>query len=337
MKEMRTEAESDAPRQAASWHARLGAPDCTGFDRARFEEWRTASHNNARASDAAGRVDTLLDELGATDAELLAMADEAFEASRGRPFTQRVARWALPIAASAVIGSLLLIFSPSRGMLEHGTDAHFVAADNRRNFTLDDGSVVHLDVRSELSVRMSGERRDINLVRGRALFDVAHDSARPFVVSAGSARVTALGTHFQVKHESDGVIVTLTEGSVAVADTAMPSWRETLRPGEEVSVSAGPGAHLKHATDVLVATSWSSGRHVFRATPLAVAVQEINHYAARKVRLGDPQLASLVVGGNFVAGDSESVVAAFAAALPVRVVDGGGELILFQRYEAESH
>jgi transmembrane sensor len=76
---------------------------------------------------------------------------------------------------------------------------------------------------------------------------------------------------------------------------------------------------------------------VFRATPLAVAVQEINHYAARKVRLGDPQLASLVVGGNFVAGDSESVVAAFAAALPVRVVDGGGELILFQRYEAESH
>src|SRR6185503_11754578 len=116
---------------------------------------------------------------------------------------------------------------------------------------------------------ISGARRDINLLRGRAFFDVAHDSARPFVVSAGSARVTALGTHFQVKHESGGVIVTLTEGSVAVADTTMPSWRETLRPGEEVSVSAESDAHMKHATDTQVATSWSSGRHVFRATPLA--------------------------------------------------------------------
>ena len=77
-------------------------------------------------------------------------------------------------------------------------------------------------------------------------------------------------------------------------------------------------------------TSWRQGRHLFRATPLAEAVEEVNRYASRKVRLGDPALAELQVGGNFIAGDSEQIVAAFAAVLPVRIVQGGNnEIILF--------
>lgn len=364
MSGMRTEAESDASglaaRQsaaddAAGWQARLGAPDCTGLDRARFEEWRTNSRENARASDVAGRVDALLDDFGGSDPELLAMADEAFADSvstagamdssvaagassvTAHTAGKRLARWALPLAASVLIGSLLLVLIPSDVVLDHGSTAQYVASDARRDFTLADGSVVRLDVYSELNVRIANGRRELDLVRGRALFDVARDVKRPFTVSAGNTRVTALGTHFQVQRDSERVVVTLTEGSVAVADTTMPQWRETLSPGEAVSVSTEPGAHVKHPADVQVATSWSQGRHVFRATPLALAIQEVNHYAMKKVRLGDPQLASLIVGGNFVAGDSASVVAAFEAALPVRVVEGGGELILFRRYEAESH
>ena len=34
---------------------------------------------------------------------------------------------------------------------------------------------------------------------GRALFDVAHDAGRPFVVEAGARQVTALGTRFDVR------------------------------------------------------------------------------------------------------------------------------------------
>jgi len=53
------------------------------------------------------------------------------------------------------------------------------------------------------------------------------------------------------------------------------------------------------------------------------------------VRLGDPALADLPVAGNFIAGDSDVVVAAFAAVLPLRVVASGDrEIILFRRYDA---
>jgi len=55
------------------------------------------------------------------------------------------------------------------------------------------------------------------------------------------------------------------------------------------------------------------------------------------VRLGDPDLADLPVDGNFIAGETDRIVSALAAALPVRVAQAGaGEIILFRRYEAEA-
>jgi transmembrane sensor len=330
--------DNDARDEAACWQARLSASDCTGGDRARFEAWRIGNPANVRASGELAQVDALLDELGTRDPELRAMADEAFEQGP-RLHVPQVRRWAVPAALAAAVALFALLVRVGFDLVlpRSASVAHFTASDSRRDFILTDGSVVHLDVASEVSARVSSDRRDIELVRGRALFEVAHDKSRPFTVSAGSARVTALGTQFQVSREAEGVRVVLTEGSVAVADADVPSWRETLRPGEELNLSSSAETRVKRATDVQVMTSWSRGRHIFRGTPLAQAVQEVNHYAARKVRFGDPSIASLTVGGNFVAGDSESVVAAFAAALPVRVVDAGGELILFRRYEADAH
>jgi ferric-dicitrate binding protein FerR (iron transport regulator) len=54
------------------------------------------------------------------------------------------------------------------------------------------------------------------------------------------------------------------------------------------------------------------------------------------VLLGDPELADLPVAGNFIAGETDLIVSAFAAVLPLRVADGSaGEIILFRRYEAD--
>jgi ferric-dicitrate binding protein FerR (iron transport regulator) len=62
----------------------------------------------------------------------------------------------------------------------------------------------------------------------------------------------------------------------------------------------------------------------------------VNRYSTRKLRLADASLASLPVAGNFIAGDSELVLSAFEAALPLRSVDTGGmEILLFRRYEPD--
>ena len=82
----------------------------------------------------------------------------------------------------------------------------------------EDGSVVDLNTNSEIQVRLSGTKREVRLLRGEGRFQVAHDSARPFTVSAAGAAVRAVGTAFSVRlRESSQVDVLVSEGKVAIA------------------------------------------------------------------------------------------------------------------------
>jgi len=85
--------------------------------------------------------------------------------------------------------------------------------------------------------------------------------------------------------------------------------------------------------DVNTTMSWTHGRHMFRGTPLQAAIDEVNRYAEKKIRLGDATLATLPVAGNFIIGNSEAIVEAFAAVLPLRAVEiDDREIILFRSF-----
>lgn len=322
-------------QEAARWHARLHASDCTQQEHAAFEAWRAASPAHASAFARAEKVTAGLDRLMA-DPRLQALIERAVDEAPNGDVQRRQPRWTVPAAlaaglAIAVIGSTfsLRLLQPSVETVAYQT------RDERSTVTLEDGSVVQLDVGTELRVRMSPERRDIELTKGRALFEVTHDSRRPFSVAAAASRTTALGTKFQVQRDDAHVLVTLAEGSVVVDGTSpSASWRELLAPGEQLRFDVADAEVDKRSVDLQRATSWMRGRHVFRSTPLQEAVAEVNRYATRKVRLGDSSLAELPVGGSFIAGDSELIVDALTEVLPIRAVAGSGdEIILFRRYE----
>ena len=66
------------------------------------------------------------------------------------------------------------------------------AIGEQRIVKLEDGSIVTLNTRSQIKVRFERDRRRIDLIEGEALFEVAHDTARPFQVFAGTAEVRAV-------------------------------------------------------------------------------------------------------------------------------------------------
>jgi len=107
-----------------------------------------------------------------------------------------------------------------------------------------------------------------------------------------------------VRRQDGGVRVTLLQGSVQVSPEAGQG-AVVLAPNQEALVSA-KGAIRKVATDAARTTSWTTGRLVFRETPLAAAVAEVNRYSDRKVELVGPGLAERPVSGFFDVGDSES-------------------------------
>ncbi len=86
----------------------------------------------------------------------------------------------------------------------------------RRSIALADGSTIDLNARSTLRVNFSKTERNVELIDGQALFEVAKDKARPFIVRSGETVVRAVGTQFDVYHKKEGTTVTVIEGSVAV-------------------------------------------------------------------------------------------------------------------------
>jgi transmembrane sensor len=175
---------------------------------------------------------------------------------------------------------------------------------------LPDGSKVTLNTASAVRADYSGRERRVTLVRGEAFFDVAKDPTRPFVVSARSRQVVAVGTAFDVRLQDRQLRVTLVDGRVRVvepsADAASASAGPELKRHPEVTLEAGTaliarddGADLTERLDADRATSWRTGRLVFDGDRLADVVAEMNRYSHEKLVIADASLENRKVSGVF--------------------------------------
>lgn len=332
-----------ASQAAEAWFARLMAPDCTEAERQAFARWRDRAPAHARAYAATeglwNRLEGLEeDEVVGPYAEAALRTEpmeewaDAMSRRASRPARRlRRGRWRLPAAAAATLLAGLGGWQWLAPLWDRADPQYYRTGTAFESVVLDDGSQVQMDLSTRMEVRFARNRREVRLLDGRAIFQVAHDRRRPFVVEAGPGSVTALGTRFQVDRLDGGTVVTLVEGSVAVGEPgARLDATLRLQPGQQVRYSR-QGAWVRQEVDPAAATSWSQGFHVFSATPLGDAVREINRYSARPLRLADPSLATLAISGNFKIGDADTIAAAMPAVLPVRASANGDEIVLTRR------
>lgn len=333
-----TEAPGSPREQAERWFARLMAPDCSATERVDFERWRGQDPAHAAAYAATERLLTRVDELAATDPRMQALLREAHQlGDRSAPgYRARSRGWLRPLAMAAsvlvAVAGTWLAVDLLRGAPE---PVQYAAAAERRTIALEDGSTVELDVASRFNASFTAGHRNIELQDGRAVFNVAPDKSRPFTVRAGDGAVTAVGTRFQVERERDQVTVTLAEGIVDISrkSAAGSGEQETrLQPGEQLVWSGDASDWRRQQADIEASLSWSRGRLVFRNTPLADVVAEVNRYSPRKLVLVDPAIGVLPVHGNFVAGDAGKVASALEAVLPLQADAGDAEIRLSRRH-----
>lgn len=332
--------ESSVDEAAAFWFARLRSDRVAAGDRERFMRWLNADVAHAQAyaryqglwNDVAGAAgdESMLD----LRREALALAP-ARAGSSWQPLVAVAAMLAILLSA----GLLLLTPRPIGDAVDPVAIAEAepprtlrTAVGQRSTVTLEDGSIVELNTDSLVEVRYSEGRRDLRLVRGQALFEVAHDRSRPFVVEAAGQRITALGTAFDVRLDGEEMRVTLIEGSVTVegarpARSGHPAATRTLRPGEQF-VAAADRPPVVLPIDVQQQVSWRTGRLIFSDEPLGEVIGELNRYSERKIVLADASLAELRVSGVFRAGAVGSFVSAMDAGFPVSAENRGDEVIL---------
>ena len=186
----------------------------------------------------------------------------------------------------------------------------------QRVISLPDGSRLTLDTNSQVDVTIDGKARTVQMERGQAFFEVAHDRQRPFVVDTGQLSVTAVGTAFSVRRVGLDIRVAVAEGTVRLGQ---PGERENLLPAGGIARVEGEAVQIRlgQSSEVDRNLSWRSGLLTFRHTSLADAVAEFNRYGTRQIAIRDVQIATLELGGVFKSGDAEVFARLLERTLPI--------------------
>ena len=237
-------------------------------------------------------------------------------------------------AAASIAGLSIAIYLARDGGFTTGPE-------ERRRVALSDGSEVSLNANSRVLVKFDDHLRKVTLLSGEALFEVAGNPSRPFVVVVGDQKIVALGTSFLVRREApdtQAFAVTLVDGRVAVEPVAWPDslpgdravGARVLSPGERLRFIAGNPPRLD-TPSLERLTAWQQGQLVFDDATLAEAAAEFNRYGSRKLVIDSATAGHFRVGGVFKLDDPASFAQAMASAHHLAVGERHGDIILSDR------
>lgn len=325
----REQLEASAIEQAGEWYARHRDGKLTREETQAFMAWLQASPIHVReylaAAELSAHLPAAAEGLAIDRDDLIARARAAVNAPGNivslrpaapapavhRARSARRPKWFAAIAAVLVLaltgGMYWQLGMP--GLMGGGQSLE-IPRGEQRTVQLDDGSVLHMNAETHVRIRYTARQRLIKLDHGQAMFNVAKDATRPFVVRAGSTDVVAVGTQFDVlKRDGKGPLtVTVVEGKVDVREGGdAAAKRVRVAAGQRLRVNKLLVVAEPEAVDVHTATAWLRRELMFTEQPLAEVAEEFSRYGT-PIAIDTPALREYRVSGVFNAYDTESFV-----------------------------
>ncbi|AJC22315.1 FecR family protein [Pandoraea pulmonicola] len=325
--------------EAALWFTRAHSGEFSDADRASRDAWLSADPLH-RAEYAA--LDRVWQAAAAVPAARLRALAEAGTESAGvgasAPRRSAANRW-IAIACVCVLGVALgatmlpsitplpeevAQLAPSSTALAQ-VDEISTRPGEKRRVTLADGTVVELNTRTRLQVSYTHAQRNVTLLDGEAMFSVAHDASRPFVVDAGVGRVTVTGTRFDVRRIAKNLAVVVESGSVKVegvpvrTGTAPAKAPALLTKGLGTTVRPDGAVASVSPVNLSTALAWRDGKLVFQNATLADVVNEVSLYRQSPVVVANDAVGQLRLTSVFSTDNTDELLAALPQFLPVKV------------------
>jgi transmembrane sensor len=333
---------------ASDWLARR-ADGFSSSQKRDFELWCRADPRHAAAVAHLEAACALLEKMPLVRAELQPVLE--FPVKPRVPAPARRYPFLMVACAMAAALALAALGWWEWARPQPSAQAYETSVGGYERVVLADGSVVELNADSEVRVDLLPNERRVTLVQGEAHFTVAHDRARPFIVSAHGVSVRAVGTAFNVRLAPSAVEVLVTAGKVAVSE-AEPARPTGSSGGERDSRSSSGGPTYLTANERAVisflpedaggpappasvvekidsaalreALSWQERKLVFSETPLRDVVAQFNRRNRLQLVLGDTAVAARPVGGTFAADNVEGFV---------RLLESSGTIAVERRDE----
>ena len=335
------ETNSEIMAEACGWVAQIESGSMSASDMAALREWMERSPAHAREIKSVAALSKQLSTL--TD---LAPTLETSAGVRSRLRKQPQRRFASPAIAIAILtitaGALLALLRMPAG--NDAPEIYQTAIGEYETIVLEDGTNVSLNTDSQIEVAFNERERRVRMIKGEALFEVASNPMRPFVVYSDTAVAEAVGTSFVLRLLRNALTeLAVVEGVVAFSslealgpsaaptpnDTASGETEHSIQNITKVVVTAGQTLTSgdipklvaeKGAPDLSVLSdrelqrrlSWTEGFLEFSQTPLETVVAELTRHNDVTIEIADPSLKSLEFGGIFRTGDVDELLDALS-------------------------
>lgn len=170
------------------------------------------------------------------------------------------------------------------------------ATGEQRRLTLADDVSVRMNTQTSIAIPAPADDRDhVTLIAGEASFAMPAQSTRPLAVQADAGRTIARRARFNVRSFGSEVCVTCFDGDVRVeqgTQAAAVGANQQLRYDRD-------GIGQAVAINPAEADAWREGILIFRETPLADVISELNRYRSGRIVLMKTGLAQKSVNGRF--------------------------------------
>lgn len=324
---------SDRLDEAVDWQVRLSAPDADSGTWSDFELWLEADPANRLAYDRVEDVYTELDRLGLRD--VISVPQHVPELGHLRPAPVKHRR--LPVAAwiagaALAAASFVLVFflnttSPASEVFQ-------TRIGETRSVALADGTKIDVGADLRLVVIWSAKARHVFLDRGEAIFRVAKDAARPFVVTVGDRDVRDIGTVFDVLRGSGATTITVAEGRVEVVprNSSQPINAIFLAPGDQLVRT--DGMSTVERVDPAQTLAWRQGYLIYKNAPLSRVVSDLGRYFPTPIGFEGSAVASQRFSGVLRIDNEDAMLRRISRFLPVTIDHQKGGRITLRMSEA---
>lgn len=247
---------------------------------------------------------------------------------------KRLPRIPLAIAAGLVLAFGLWGFLRLNSPEQLPLFAIETPVSNYQRHVLQDGSIIELNRGSRISVSYDADSRKVELLSGEAYFTVSKNPLRPFIVSAGSIAVEAIGTAFNVEYRPDSVEVLVTEGRVRLGRShfsdSLDSLSITTEKTDELvagqktvvddeSLRSPSPVETVSPSDIVKRLAWKSGLLQYTASPLSKVVAEFNLYNETQIVIADQVLAEREITATLRPNDIDAFTGLLELTLNVQV------------------
>lgn len=306
-------------REAAEWAVLVDSPSFGSDAAARFRTWVRRSPDHRDAFLRANRAWTELDQLEALklhpDIVTLLTSDETESSPASKPSPALDRR-----AVLAGAGGVLVLGAAGYSAFAPGpAEAFETGVGEQRTVELADGTHVVLNASSRLEARVGGERREVRLLAGEALFAIAENPTGLFSITTPTGAVEAASGEILVKLLPRGARVSVLSEGARVSRRGLVAQRASITVGAGAEVVLGGDVTVDQANPGQLARrlSWRDGVLSFDDTPLAEAAADVTRQTGVAFIFADPALARLRVGGLVRADDVDAFLALLRANLAI--------------------